>query len=258
MGYRSISVALVLGLVALPLSCGGDDADDDATGTGGSKGGAAGKAGNTGKGGSAAGKAGNAGKGGKAGSANGGTGNVSGSGNNGGTGNVSGSGNNGGTGNVAGAGADGGMSGTGGTGNVGNNGGQAGIGGETPQGGAGQGQGGGGGLDRTAYDAAFSALCALEPPPEENVGGAGGVPAVEPCPPYDETYTCSNLYETGGPDPTQECLDAGTAVFNCYLSQYPDGYICDTTGYGVMPGPDAATACESLRLAQIATCNPPP
>ena len=73
MGHKSFAIALVMGLLALPLACGSDD--DTNPGTGGA-GGSSGKAGGAGKGGAGAGgKDGTAGKGGAPGGAGeGGTG----------------------------------------------------------------------------------------------------------------------------------------------------------------------------------------
>jgi len=120
MAHRFIVVALILGAVSLPLSCGGDDdSSSPSTGNKSGKGGGAGKAGTGGKSGSA----GTATSGGRGGSGTGGS--TGGSG-------IGGSGaGRGGTNGGAGSGGTGGdIAGTGGIGNTGNMTGDAGMGGD--------------------------------------------------------------------------------------------------------------------------------
>jgi len=116
MGHKTFAIALILGLVTLPLACSGDD-DDDTTSTGGS-GGSAGKGGSS----STAGSSGKGG-GGKGGTAptdggEGGTGNTGNTGNVGNTGNMGGEpgGGAGGLGGLGGGGMDAGGAGAGGGG----------------------------------------------------------------------------------------------------------------------------------------------
>jgi len=196
MGYRNITAALIFGFVAIPLSCGGDDGDDDTTSPAG-KGGSAGKAGAAGKGGNA-GKAGNAaaGKGGKGG--NGGTSTAG----TGGRGGSSGGGTGGSTGGTAGS--------TGGTGgSTGGSSGTAGAGGD--QGGAGADQGGQAGTGAVSNGGA-------------GAGGEGGAPG--PTPEEERLAKCTEVcnyqgYDTPDADPRvcggdpQDCIDD----------------LCDTAGY---------------------------
>jgi hypothetical protein len=191
MGHKSITVALVLGLISLPLACGGDDDTGGTGGTGGKagKGGSAGKAAG-GKGGTAGKAAG--GKGGTAGKAAGGSSGTGTGGTTGGTGGTGGStgGTGGSTGGTAGTGTGGTTGGTAGTG-TGGTGGDSGSG----QGGAGDGPGGAAG--------------------NGGEGGATDDPRMERC-----MSICSKPADTSGVTPV-----------SCGNEEICAAGLCDTTGW---------------------------
>jgi hypothetical protein len=215
---RSLAVALILGLVSLPLSCGGDDDDTAPSGGKAGKGGSAGKAGGAGKGGSggkagatsggAAGKAGSAGKGGSAGS-----GGTSGTGTGGSSGHA---------GTAGGGGTAGGIT-TGGTGGS-----MAGGSGESGQGGvgAGAGEGGAGGASDGAAErtALCTAICAKEPTQGE--GGGPGTPAA--CP---NNGTCvADVCDPTNPAPSDACLASFTTYLQCLKNAPIADFACGASG----------------------------
>jgi len=245
MGHRYITVALILGMVSLPLSCGGDDDDTTSTGAKGGKGGSAGKAGNGGKAGTTAGgKGGTSGTSGKGGSSAGGTSGKGGSS----AGGTSGKGGS----------SVGGTSGTGGTGNVGNAGGQsgdgaggssgtpgssgAGAGGETTGGNGGNG-GEGGAIDpATEARLANATTVCNKPVPNTPDPGCGHVDACigyMMIPPFGDTGDCLTTYD---------------ALLACRAAAPADDFEC-TADMGVGTYPVDIGACSAENDAAF-YCTP--
>lgn len=232
MGHRYITVALILGIVALPLSCGGDD--DDTTSSTGAKGG---KSGAGGKGGS----------GGKAGAITGGKAGKGGTGGTGGT-TTAGRGGTGGSAGTTTAGR-GGTSGTGGTGNVGNNGGQAGdgsgatsgmtgtsgenAGGASGNGAGGDGAGGDGPVDPAEHRLELVTNICNKPVPNDPNPGCGH---------EDECIAYMMMSPFGD---STDCVTKYDALLECRSAVDAAEFICGDMGVNPYPVDTTEDLCKA-------------
>ena len=219
MGHRYITVALILGMVSLPLSCGGDDDDTTSTGAKGGTSGGAGKGGNGGKAGATGGKAGKGGTGGTGGSTagKGGTGGTGGS--TAGKGGTSGTGGAAGTGNV---GNTGGQSGDGAGGTVGSSG--AGAGGEPAAGNGGNG-GEGGAVDPVLQHRmeTVTTICNKPVPNDPDPAGCGMVD------------TCIAYMMVSPFGDSTDCVTKYDALLDCRAGVAADQFLCGTYGVDTYP-----------------------
>lgn len=218
MGHRYITVGLILGMVSLPLSCGGDDDDTTSTGAKGGKGGTAGKGGSAGKAGSGAGKGGTSGKGGST------TGGTSGKGGTGGTGGTTAGtgGSVGGTGGSVGGTAGQSGDGSGATSGTGTSG--AGAGGQSGAGAGGDGGAGGAVDPATAHRTELvTTICNKPVPNDPDPAGCGMVDACIAymmMPPFGDSADCVTKYD---------------ALLECRAGVAADQFLCGSTGVDPYP-----------------------